>query len=358
VLYEVPGLAEEIMLVAPGVTLGWGIDRNFSGDLISDISVKTTASVRIAASEPQDLDWFLAQLGKITTLLSLMAGSPMAPIHLAAKTSADEEVEVLVALKESTQCAFRRGHEFFLVRDTMGATLDDVFSRWFAKYDAIETPSQLALSVLNSESLWLHVEFLSLMQALEGFHRAIQPDAVYATDAAYKEVERALYAAIPSSVGEDHRKALKSRIKYGNQISLRKRLDVLAQRLLPSIRSKLFGGSNKVPKGWVETRNYFTHWDQESREDVLDPLQIHRASARMRLWIRVLYLDLVGIPSEKIEAALDFANKESQYLIQLNSMERRRTEPDQSAMSMQLKDTEEPPSAEDFPPAEDAPREA
>ena len=63
----------------------------------------------------------------------------------------------------------------------MGANFAEVFIKWFEIYNTIEMPSQLALNVFSSEKLWLHVEFLSLMQALEGFHRATMQGPLYIT---------------------------------------------------------------------------------------------------------------------------------------------------------------------------------
>ncbi|MDN5873075.1 MAG: hypothetical protein L0H29_01670, partial [Sinobacteraceae bacterium] len=53
-------------------------------------------------------------------------------------------------------------------------------------------------------------------------------DGTYMSPEDYEAVRHALATAIPSSVGADHREALKSRIKYGNELSLRKRINGLA----------------------------------------------------------------------------------------------------------------------------------
>ena len=262
VVYCIEGLPEEETLIPNLRTkLGWGINRSFSGDLVSEIAVKTSASLRIQPAEPQNLKWFVEQLGKATTLLSLLAGSAMSPDHLTAReATAGLSVEVLVSLRHAECCTFTKTQEFYMLRSAMEVDLGAVVSNWFAIYGSIAMPSQLALSVLNTKDLWLHVEFLSLMQALEGFHRALL-DGNYSSDEEYEVVERALSSAIPSSVASDHRAALKARIKYGNEISLRKRLHGLALRIPLEIRRLILSANGDVPKSWVATRNYYTHWD-------------------------------------------------------------------------------------------------
>ncbi len=88
VIYQIDSLPEETMEVPSlSATLGWGIDKNFSGDLVSEISVKSSASLRIQPRQPQNLDWYFDQIGKATTLLAFMAGSPMSPDHITAKVA-------------------------------------------------------------------------------------------------------------------------------------------------------------------------------------------------------------------------------------------------------------------------------
>jgi hypothetical protein len=346
VIYRIEGLPEEESEISSlPATLGWGIDRNFSGDLITKISVVTSACLRIQTDTPQNLDWFFLQLGKATTLLAFLAGTPMAPDEVTAKVAnSNISVSVVVALREANYCTHRNSNDFYMLRSNMDADLGVTFAKWFELYDNIAMPCQLALSVLSSENLWLHVEFLSLMQALEGFHRATMP-GLYTSEANYEPVKQALSNAIPKTVGLDHKDALKSRIRYGNEVSLRKRLDALVSRLELPLRKHILGGDGVVPRRWVITRNYYTHWDEASRELTLDGIEMHRAGVRMRHLLRALYLDLVGIPQSAIAKSLQNACKESQYLIQLNNTEHRKNHPEADTTPMMhigLKDAESP----------------
>ena len=85
-----------------------------------------------------------------------------------------------------------------------------------------------------------------------------------------ENVKKTLIDAIPQTVARDHKDALRARIRYGNEFSLRKRLDELAARLSPAIRTLIFGPDGRVPQRWVDTRNYYSHWDQELRANILD----------------------------------------------------------------------------------------
>jgi hypothetical protein len=338
---------EEVTVSSIASVLGWGLDRNFGGDLVSQITVTSAARIWLRPTQPMPLRWYFEQFGKATTLLSLTAGSPMAPDHASAVVADSRaKVEVLVGLREAKYCEFKAASDFFLVRGTLGVDLGQTLNRWFEMYESIAMPSQLALSVLSTESLWLHVEFLSLVQALEGIHRALLP-GTYTSAVRYEEIRKVLSAAIPRDVAADHRDSLKSRIKYGNELSLRKRLDTLVQRLSSTLRRAIFGPAGCIPQNWVETRNYYTHWDESLRTSVLDSAGMHRAGVRLRHLLRALYLDLAGVPQVSIERALVGANRESQYLLQLNSAARRELHPEDTSGALLYVDVKDAVSPDD-----------
>lgn len=338
---------EEVTVTSIDSILGWGFDREFGGDLVSRITVTSAARIWLRPSQPMPLQWFFEQFGKATTLLSLMAGSPMSLDHASAEVAGSgANVEVLVGLREAKYCDFKAASDFFLVRDALQVEFGPTLTRWFEIYESIAMPSQLALSVLNSEGLWLHIEFLSLLQSLEGVHRALLP-GTYTSTERYEEIRKALSTAIPKDVAADHRDSLKSRIKWGNELSLRKRLDALVQRLSTSLRHTILGTDGCIPQKWVETRNYYTHWDESLRTNVLDGAGMHRASVRLRLLLRALYLDLAGVPQASIERALVGANRESQYLLQLNGAARRECHPEDTSGALLYVDVKDAVSPDD-----------
>lgn len=122
-------------------------------------------------------------------------------------------------------------------------------------------------------------------------------------------------------LASDHKEALKSRIRYGNQISLRKRLDVLAGILSEPVRRMILGVKGKVLNQWSETRNYYTHWDEELRPKILDLGGMNTANVRLEHFLRALYLDKMGIPQESILKSLQDHSKMARYLVQLNASE-------------------------------------
>lgn len=307
--------------------ISWWIGTTSSADPFGSVSVSSSGWVGICPDAPQQLDWYFNNISKLTTLFSFLAGCPMQPDFISASLGdPHHNASVLVGFQGQTNCTYTHILEFFLPRDRMEVGLDDVIRRWFDAGEQVWTAAQLAASVLGSESLWLHVEFLSLMQALEGFHRGLS-DGTYMEESEYVTVKDALIAAIPAIVGTDHKSSLTSRIRYGNQISLAKRLNELASRLSDDIRVLLFGGAGKCPRSWVDTRNYYTHWDKELLANVLEGKWLYYTNVRLRHFVRALYLDLIGIPQEAILGALKGPSSNSQFLLQILDRERVASDP-------------------------------
>jgi hypothetical protein len=322
--YHIRGVPKESIWV-PSIksNLDWYFSWQSKCDPFSSIAVTVSAWVGIRPETPKGLYWYFEQVGKISTMLAFLAGSPMSPDCIEASIGEGyQEVYVMPALRDAKCCPYVDLDEFFMSRGDMGSELTDVVTRWFDLYPKVHMPSQLALSVLASERLWLHVEFLSLMQALEGLHRALFVGN-YMNDKEYEAVEKALVDAIAVGLSPEHKDAIRSRIRYGNQISLHKRLDDLAARLGEQIRGTILGNGGDVPRTWVDTRNYYTHWDEELRANMLDGQGIYNAVVRLRHFLRVSYLMLMGIPDHALLKSLSNRSRSSQHLVQLNMIERR-----------------------------------
>lgn len=313
--------AETVQIAADDFELDWYVEHTTSTGQFN-VEVRSVGWFGIRPSAPQTVEWYVEQQQKIITLLTLLAGTPMSPDALSVPTGEPHRYASLLFTRQDVKyCSYKNLHEFFIPRGAIGAVLSEIVIKWFNAYPDVATPSQLAMSVYGSERLWQHVEFLSWMQALEGFHRGLL-EGVYMDTKDYETVKSALATAIPSIVQPPHREALRSRIRYGNELSLAKRLNELADRLSESVRLQVLGPSGKIPRSWIDTRNFYTHWDEELRPNTLNGQGMLHANHRMSLFLKALYLDLAGVPSTAISSALGGHSNAAQWLIQINAQDR------------------------------------
>jgi hypothetical protein len=267
----------------------------------SRTTIDTSGWLHVRPREPKLLSWFLEQLWKITSLLALMAEKPMPPDRIELKVDTHGFVLSVLVPRPSVQyCNHAQHHDFFVSRTRLNDSLSSIVEKWFELFARVEKPVDLALSTIASDELWPHVKFLSLLQALEGLHRALFPGH-YMDATRYEVVRCTLVKAIPSSVGPDHRSSLQSRIQYGNEISLAKRLTELTELLPATLRTTILG-SKAVPRSWVDTRNYYTHWDEALRSNVLSDQELYETSVRLTCLLQTLYLREAGVLAETLEA--------------------------------------------------------
>lgn len=297
--------------------ISWFASCQDRSDSYSSINFEVFGLMEIKHASGQSLEWFLDQHHKISSLIALLSGHAMSPNAI--KFSVPERnsySSLLISLSDSSNCNYKNPIEFFLTRKMLDNNFTGIVKKWFELYDKARDSIQLTMSILSSKDLWLHVRFLSLMQALEGFHRS-RSDDLYTSPEKYDFAIQALNDAIPDNLSNDHKKSLKSRIRYGNEVSLNKRLNCITSLLSDEICKAALGAS-KVPRKWVDTRNYYTHWDKNSKKTILNNRELYSVCKRLELLLRLVWLIEAGVSSELIISALNGTSNLALTIKQIN----------------------------------------
>lgn len=178
--------------------------------------------------------------------------------------------------------------------------LPHIIVAWFKSSPAIKTARQLLTSIVRSEGQYLEFKFLALMQTAEALHRSLDARK-YMPAADYEKVRQALIAAIPGAVERSHRTSLESRIKYGNDLSLRTRLKELFFRLPEKLRPHVFRDGKALVDRAVDMRNTLVHPNTEGDSAQPDPNEIWRTTQRIKLLLTIVLLNELGLSFDKIE---------------------------------------------------------
>lgn len=311
-------------------------------DAYNLIRVNVSAWASFAATQKQSIDWFIQQQTRLLSLFTFLSGQVFVSDAIQAKIDdSKHRIDILFVTDNFKNDKFNHPVEFFLSKPAISKPLNEIVNKWFEIIPNVEKPVSLAIGIFGSDSLWTHIEFLSLMQALEGLHRALF-DGNYMEDSKYADVKSVLSSSIPSYVQPDHKDALKSRIKYGNQVSLRKRLDELITKLSLKSRNSLLGVGNGIPRTWIDTRNYYTHWDDELLSNILDIQSMYYANEKMKCFICMLYAQLAGVCTDDIERAFLGSSRMAQQIVNINDFQLRKENPDyipQAIMTITSQDT-------------------
>jgi hypothetical protein len=175
-----------------------------------------------------------------------------------------------------------------------------VLGAWFAGDDRLRNARDLLTALIESEGQFREFEFLALVQIAEALHRIRKPRR-YMTEADYESVKSVLNSAIPPSLGDDHRQSLKSRIKYGNELSLRTRLKELCSELPDTLRSVIVSDPAAFTSSVVDGRNYLTHRDEELACRELKPEQLRQTCQALKLLLTIHFMHRLGIPFDGID---------------------------------------------------------
>jgi hypothetical protein len=155
--------------------------------------------------------------------------------------------------------------------------------------------------------LHIEVQFLLLCQAFESYHRQMG-EGLYVGKQDYSRIVALIAAAIPSDTPADLRQRLERTLIYGNEYSLRKRLKVALGTLSPPVKSAVVHGPTDFVSTVVDTRNYLTHWSNESKPGAAHGGFLPHLVRLMRLLVFSLLVKELGLDPTVVQP-LSFATE-------------------------------------------------
>lgn len=196
------------------------------------VNLQEHVRVRFIPSAPQPLSAFLDQVGTLQDLLSIacLRFCPCGRLTLVSADSKDEEAEHAtfhgVPTLRPPTLRSSMPIEFLFRYSDLGSRVRDVLARWLGAADRTRPVRKLYLSALYGDRV-LDAKFLSLTQGLEVFHRRLRR-GTYVEEALFeRKIFPKLLAGVPKDLPSDFYQAIRDRLKYANEYSLRKRLRIL-----------------------------------------------------------------------------------------------------------------------------------
>jgi hypothetical protein len=183
------------------------------------------------------------------------------------------------------------------------AILPDLWCAWTANYELYRTAVELYSSTELFADQLLDFQLLAVMQALETLHRN-RFGGTYLTEGEYKPVNEALRGAIPPNVSDDLRNALKAKLQYGNDYSLRKRLKELLRKLPQQTADLIHPNLAAFLDTAVSTRNFLTHRTAELEKVSYQGAELYSATRLLRWFFLAVLLTDLGLPSAILSTAL------------------------------------------------------
>ena len=138
---------------------------------------------------------------------------------------------------------------------------------------------------------------MALVQGLEAYHRRTS-DEKRIDEAEFDELVENLVNQCP----EEHREWLSGELRYGNEVSLRKRLRSIINPFKDVIGNR--AKRNNLIDRIVNTRNYLTHYDLSLESEAAEGQDLWNLCVNMELLFQLHFLQLIGFNREQIDSLL------------------------------------------------------
>jgi hypothetical protein len=284
-----------------------------SGDGFRTFEWVHAGFIRLTPSQENNFKWFLRQLIDIQYLLSLCANAPIYIKYITALGNKvyrplpggglyyDETIDIYFIQARYNVIEKIHPLQMLINLSVIRNKLRTILELWFNNANILRSVYDLYFGYLYNPRMYIQFLFLSLVQALESFHR-IKMSGKYINDKGYKKYEEMIINSIPPEINPDHRDSLKARIKYGNEFSLRKRFNEILFTLRNTI-NKIDIPANVISDKIVDTRNYLTHYDEEALNKSLQNEELFYANQLLSIIITILLLREAGFKEEMLITA-------------------------------------------------------
>ena len=274
---------------------------------ITEARVTQKAYVALISTELRPLDDFVTLIFKIHTFLcfainknvsleSITAYSTELTQKLNDGSTYEPPIKVYYEslLQSETEPKIRLPDMLFLYRG-IEKECQGIFNRWLKNYETSEPTFNLYFASKAGAYKYLDGKFLSLVQGIETLHRRNSQETFMS-----KEEFSNLVDTISKSVPNDRREWIGEKLKYANELPLRKRVGKMIEPF------EDFFGSNSERKHFISkvvaTRNYLTHYDSGIEDQAASGEDLRTLCRKLEALVQLHFLRLIGIKDEDLSA--------------------------------------------------------
>jgi len=278
-----------------------------------EASIKQRTYVRIEHSAEKSLDEYWDIMRYIQNFLSLGITEPVYPLTITGITEANKQiingrpynppVEIYYCSEISKVPKTLYPHDMLFTFKDISDRFEIFLKNWFKKANLLKPVYDLYFGTLYNPRMYLQQQFLSLIQAIEAYHRR-KFEGKYLSDNDYEPIYEKFKEFINKlAIEPSFKEALKSKLNYGNEYSLRKRLKDLFEKYKEVVDDFIKDKDIFVNKV-VYTRNYLTHYDKNLREKAVDGKQLYYVTQQLKIIIVICLLSELGFNFKEIKNLL------------------------------------------------------
>ena len=250
-----PGFEAEIPAIRARITLAGTFST--APNPLEAVTWRYTPYFEAVPDEAMTLEWFLRVFDDLRNFLCFCTFGVVAAESINVFLSEDDHEGAGVfrntwLVKSPEPVA---PHQMIVRLPVIRPSIEATLLEWFALSGVARPAIELFCGVLFGGTGISTYSFLALAQAAEAYHRCTH-EGTYESSEAYDEHLSEI--KLPEGLPKPLRKKLKDVLKYGNELSLRKRLTELFDGLGP-LRAAVSRDSKEAVSEIVDARNALTH---------------------------------------------------------------------------------------------------
>ncbi|OJY93635.1 MAG: hypothetical protein BGP24_07615 [Lysobacterales bacterium 69-70] len=285
---------------ADGITYLFGSNVETKTEDYLSYGFETQPGVHMDFSDVKTCAESMDRVERTAELLSLLVGEHVEPQAIRLYGREEKSgFNLLYEFRPPSARKLMRAAEVLAPLPNIRGIFPAVLDAWDRERPRMRDVVSLLLDAIDRDAPQTHLRMLLLAQALEAFHRNVVGGA-YMSPNDYESVRQALTAAIPAQVEKDHRNALTSRIRFGNELSLRTRLKQLVNSLADDSLTQLgIDGKTFVGEA-VDARNDYTHWVLEREQNRPDGAPLGNLVSNLLAIAQLVVLKHLGVAEELV----------------------------------------------------------
>lgn len=275
--------------------------------------IEQTAYIGIRFSEQKHLSEFKNINFIIHNFLSLAIGVPVHPLSIIGYASENNSEQVMIfyrSLDSPRTSEIINPYKMLFTFEDISTRFEDFLSNWINKAELLSPVCNLYFGIEYSSQMYLELQFLSIMQALESYHRRIMNHP----EIPEHEFERKI-KEILDSAPEDYKSWLKYKLAHSNQPHLRIRLNDLYERF-EIIMNGFVANKDDFITNSVNTRNYLTHYNPELKNKSVKGEELLFIINKLKLMTELCLLAEIGFSLNDMNRMYSKYEKKRKYNIE------------------------------------------
>ena len=287
------------------ITFGWMAPTGYP---IKEAGISQKAYLELVSQEALELDNFISVVRKITYFLCFamnqmvsLDGMEATSDNLRRNIGEGRTSPIPIKIyypswpysKDEPDTNESQLFEFKEIQNDAGS----IINNWIEAYEQITPTFNLYFLAKMGMQTYLTERFMALVQGLEAYHRRTS-DEKQMDEAEFKELIDNLIDQCPP----EKKEWLTGKLRYGNEVSLRRRLKKLIEPFEDVIEDW------QKPKGLIDkivnTRNYLTHYDLSLESKAAKDEELWPLCRKMELLFQLHFLQLIGFSREQIDSLL------------------------------------------------------